>query len=101
MDWGKDFLVWHSDQFPRYAAPSMHFSLGAIALRHILAYGGAGYFPAQVVASDIAAGKLFQVHAAPQFLRPSHLVFSTSSLSEVTKAALDSLRATAAVDAAA
>jgi len=99
VDWGKDFLVWHSDQFPRYAAPSMHFSLGAIALRHILAHGGAGYFPAQVVAGDIAAEKLFPVYGAPQFLRPSHLVYSASNLSDVTKVALESLRATAAVDA--
>ena len=101
VDWGPDFGAWHSDQFPRYSAPGVHVSLGALGLPHILEYGGAGYFPARVVANEIAAGRLFPVRAAPQFVRPAHVIYPTEGNTEARAAALDSLRAATAVDAAA
>jgi DNA-binding transcriptional LysR family regulator len=100
VDWGPDFDSWHSDQFPDYDAAGLHVSLGALGLKHILANGGAGYFPARVVAADIAARKLFPVNAAPQFLRPAHVISPAEGASEVTAIALASLRAAAAVEAA-
>ena len=54
VDWGPDFDAWHTDQFPKYSAPGLHVSLGALGLRHIRDHGGAGYFPARVVATHIA-----------------------------------------------
>ena len=101
VDWGPDFGAWHADQFPRYTAPGMHVSLGALGLRHILAQGGAGYFPERVVAGEVAAGTLFPVRAAPQFVRPAHVIYPTEGASEVRHAAMESLRAATAVDAAA
>lgn len=101
VDWGHDFGAWHSDQFPGYTAPGLHVSLGALGLRHILRHGGAGYFPARIVASDIAAGKLFPVRAAPQFVRPAHVIYPAEGQTDVRTAALESLRAATAVDAAA
>ncbi len=101
VDWGPDFGAWHSDQFPGYIAPGLHVSLGALGLRHILDYGGAGYFPARVVAGEIAATKLFPVRAAPQFVRPAHVIYPSDSISDARTAALESLRAATAVDAAA
>ncbi len=101
VDWGPDFGAWHSDQFPRYIAPGLHVSLGALGLRHILEHGGAGYFPARVVAGEIAAGKLFPVQGAPQFVRPAHVIYPVEATSEARDAALESLRRETAVDAAA
>jgi DNA-binding transcriptional LysR family regulator len=101
VDWGHDFAAWHSDQFPGYTAPGLHVSLGALGLRHILSNGGAGYFPARIVAKDIAAGTLFPVRAAPQFVRPAHVIYPVEGESDVRRAALESLRAATAVDAAA
>jgi len=101
VDWGPDFDAWHSDQFPRFLSPGLHVSLGALGLSHILEHGGAGYFPARVVAAEVAAGRLFPVHAAPQFVRPVHLIYPNEGQVDVRTAALESLRAAAAVDAAA
>jgi DNA-binding transcriptional LysR family regulator len=92
VDWGPDFDAWHSDQFPDYDAPGLHVSLGALGLKHILANGGAGYFPARVVAPEIATGKLHPVSKAPQFLRPAHIIAPSEGVSEFTVAALTSLR---------
>ncbi len=100
VDWGPDFGAWHSDQFPRYTSPGLHVSLGALGLRHILSHGGAGYFPARVVAPEIAGHTLFPVHGAPQFLRPAHVIYATEGGTEHRTAALESLRAATAVDAA-
>ena len=99
VDWGPDFDTWHSDQFPDYAAAGLHVSLGALGLRHILANGGAGYFPARVVAAEIAGATLHGIATAPQFLRPVHVIAAAGGLSESTAGALASLRAAAAVEA--
>lgn len=98
VDWGPDFEAWHSDQFPQYGAPALHVSLGTLGFRHILANGGAGYFLARVVAGEVAQNKLFPVKGAPQFVRPAHLIYPAESENEARLAALESLRAAAAVD---
>lgn len=100
VDWGEDFEAWHSDQFPQYSAPGLHVSLGALGLRHILSRGGAGYFPERVVAPEVAGARLFPVAGAPQFVRPAHVIYPAEGESEVRAAALQSLRAAVAVDAA-
>lgn len=100
VDWGEDFEAWHSDQFPQYSAPALHVSLGALGLRHILSRGGAGYFPERVVAPEVASERLFPVSNAPQFVRPAHVIYPAEGESEVRAAALQSLRAAVAVDAA-
>ena len=100
VDWGPDFDAWHSAQFPRYSAAGLYVSLGALGLKHILVHGGAGYFPARVVADDVARKNLHPVHNAPEFVRPAHLIYAQDAANEVRTAALDSLRAAVAVDAA-
>lgn len=99
VDWGPDFDAWHSSQFPRYSAAGLHVSLGALGLKHILDHGGGGYFPARVVAAELAKQTLFHVRNAPQFVRPAHVIYPQESGSAVRAAALESLRAAVAVDA--
>ncbi len=99
VDWGPDFDAWHSDHYPDYNAARFHVSLGSLGLRYILAHGGAGYFPARVIAADMKAGKLHTVANVPQFLRPAHVISPSESASEITTVALASLRAIAAVEA--
>ena len=101
VDWGPDFDAWHSERFPEGGAPGLHVSLGALGLKHILDFGGAGYFPARVVAAEIAAGRLFAVPAAPRFMRPVHLIYQGQGLSDAANMALMSLRAAAAEASAA
>lgn len=100
VDWGPDFDAWHSAQFPRYSAAGLHVSLGALGLKHILVHGGAGYFPARVVSEELARKILYPVHNAPEFVRPAHVIYAVEAESAVRAAALDSLRAAVAVDAA-
>ena len=92
VDWGPDFDAWHSDQFPQYHGAGLNVSLGALGFRHVLTNGGAGYFPARVVAPEIAAHRLFPIIGAPQFLRPFHVIYPAGGLSESTMDALASLR---------
>jgi DNA-binding transcriptional LysR family regulator len=101
VDWGPDFDAWHSERFPGGDAPGLHVSLGALGLKHILDFGGAGYFPARVVAPEIAAGRLFPVPGAPKFMRPVHIIYQAQGLSDVAAMALMSLRAAAAEASAA
>jgi DNA-binding transcriptional LysR family regulator len=92
VDWGPDFDAWHSDQYPQYQGAGLHVSLGALGFRHIQDYGGAGFFPARVVAQEIAAKRLFPVAKAPRFLRPAHVIFPAEGLNDAGNAALTSLR---------
>jgi len=100
VDWGPDFDAWHSAQFPRYSAAGLHVSLGALGLKHILAHGGAGYFPARVVAGELSRGLLHPVRQAPEFVRPAHVIFALDAESGIRAAALESLRAAVLADAA-
>lgn len=100
VDWGPDFDAWHSAQFPGYSAAGLYVSLGALGLKHILVHGGAGYFPARVVAEDVARKNLHPVRNAPEFVRPAHLIYAPDAANEVRTAALESLRAAVAVDGA-
>lgn len=101
VDWGRDFAAWHSDQFPDFGAPGLHVSLGALGLSHILARGGAGYFPRRLVAADVAAGRLHLIVGQPEFVRPAHIIYPSDSSNEAAGLALESLRAAVKQDRAA
>ncbi|MCB2106563.1 MAG: LysR family transcriptional regulator [Rhodobacteraceae bacterium] len=92
VDWGRDFAMWHSDNFPGLNAPGVSVSLGAIGLKYILARGGAGYFPEKVVADELANKKLFRVDGHPHFLRPTHIIYPSDSINPFLSNALASLR---------
>jgi DNA-binding transcriptional LysR family regulator len=99
VDWGPDFDAWHSDQFPQYRGAGLNVSLGALGFHHVMTNGGAGYFPARVVAPEIAAHRLFPIIGAPQFLRPFHVIYPADGLSESTTDALASLREATRIEA--
>lgn len=73
VDWGPAFAINHRAAFPDFAAAPVTISLGPLALTHILAVGGSGYFRAGAVAPFLADGRLRLVKGAPAF---SHSIYA-------------------------
>ncbi|MGB0749564.1 MAG: LysR family transcriptional regulator [Magnetospiraceae bacterium] len=93
VDWGPEFRLAYVNAFPDIDPPTLSVSHGPLGLHHILNNGGSGYFPLRNVAGYLDAGTLHRVAAAPQFSRPSYLVFPESrEKDERFKTALQGLR---------
>lgn len=75
VDWGPDFHADHAAAFPEIETPALTVGLGAIALAHIVAAGGSGYFPIRIVTEPLQAGVLTQVPGAPEFARRAFVVW--------------------------
>jgi DNA-binding transcriptional LysR family regulator len=96
VDWGPEFQKFHIERFPNVGLPGLQTDLGACAVEHILEAGGAGYFPAPVVAPLLSAGRLHAVQGAPRFVTPIYAVYRELHAGEALRIALDGLRAIAA-----
>lgn len=86
VDWGDTFRAQHSQAFPETPAPKLSVALGAIGLEHILKHGGSGYFMEETVSPLIAEGRLHRVANAPEFERPTYLVYQTEPIDEELQA---------------
>ncbi|NBA95484.1 LysR family transcriptional regulator [Pseudomonas sp. R5(2019)] len=75
IDWGPEFASKHSAAFPDFLGPGLSANIGWLGLTHILAYGGAGYFPLRLVKHELAAGRLHRHPGAPDFRLPAYLVY--------------------------
>lgn len=100
VDWGPEFRSAHGRAFPDMQTPSVAVGIGALGLQHILANGGSGYFPARVVRSSLADGRLHLVAGAPEFHRPAFLVYPVQEEQpEWQRTALQGLRWVASLEA--
>lgn len=75
VDWGPEFAAKHSATFPEFTGPALSTNIGWIGLQHILASGGAGYFPRRLVARHIAEGRLFELEDAAYFQIEAYVVY--------------------------
>jgi DNA-binding transcriptional LysR family regulator len=75
VDWGPEFFARHSASFPEFLGPALAANIGWLALQHILANGGSGYFPERLVRSYLARRRLFRVPRATDFSLPAYIVF--------------------------
>ena len=99
VDWGPEYRAAHSQAFPNLAVPAISVGLGALGLQHILANGGAGYFPMRVVRSMIAEGRLYPVAGSPEFRRPAYMVYPDGEgQAEGLSVALEGLRHIASLE---
>jgi len=99
VDWGPEYRAAHSQSFPDLKTPAVSVGLGALGLQHILANGGAGYFPMRVVRPLLAEGRLFHVPGSPEFRRPAFLVYpSQEEQPEWIRTALQGLRFVASLE---
>lgn len=96
VDWGPEFRAEHAAAFPGASFPALSVSHATLAMAHILAQGGSGYFPERLVRAHIKKGRLHRVKRAPWFSRPAFAVYPEASLADATfTAALNGLHAIA------
>ncbi|MED5608305.1 MULTISPECIES: LysR family transcriptional regulator [Pseudomonas] len=98
IDWGEEFRRQHDAALPDRAHAATRFSLGPLALQHLLQCGGSGYFRTRVVHSYLQAGVLERVPLAPEFIYPTYLVYSREKDSPALQNALAILREVVAED---
>lgn len=99
VDWGPEFFAHHSLAFPDYTGAALSVNVGWLGLQHVLANGGAGYFPARLVREYEQLGRLHRVPEAPEFRLPAYLCFASAADNAALTLALDTVRKVA-VDAA-
>ncbi|WP_287172416.1 LysR family transcriptional regulator [Mesorhizobium sp.] len=69
VDWGETFRAQHSMHFPGVFSHKLTIRSSAVAMDHILANGGSGYFLAESVTQHVKCGRLHLVEGAPRFQR--------------------------------
>jgi DNA-binding transcriptional LysR family regulator len=92
VDWGPEFDAKHSARFPDYAGPALSLNTGWLALQHIMAVGGSGYFQERLVRGLVAEGRLVLHEDAPTFALPAYVVHSADEASKALNLALQTLR---------
>lgn len=65
VNWSTSFVSQHANAFPDAPEPRLRVSLGPLAHSLLLSIGGAAYLPQQMVETDLTAGRLFKIAAAP------------------------------------
>lgn len=96
VDWGPEFHAHHSKAFPDYTGAALTVNTGWLGLQHVLANGGAGYFPMRLTRALELAGRVHRVADAPAFRLPAYLCFATKMQAEPLALALDTIRRVAA-----
>ncbi len=96
VDWGPEFHAHHSNAFPDCTGSGLAVNIGWLGLQHVLASGGAGYFPARLTRALELAGRVHRVADAPDFRLPAYLCFATKMQTEALTLAVDTIRRVAA-----
>jgi hypothetical protein len=65
--------------------------IGWLGIQLILSNSGSCFLQSRMPRSLILAGRLHQVHKAPEFLHPSYMVFPREADSEVMQQAIEGL----------
>ena len=92
VDWGPEFFAQHCLAFPNFVGAALTVNIGWLGLRHVLAHGGTGYFPARTLREHESRGHLHRVPGAPQFHLPAYLCYATKVASEPLALALETIR---------
>ncbi|MCR8725821.1 LysR family transcriptional regulator [Frigidibacter sp. ROC022] len=97
VDWGPEFLRFHSQVLPDLTNPGLTFRLGAMAVDYIVRRNYAAYLPARYVKRHIDAGQLHLVPEAPRFPYPVWSVWRDDlepDVAEITQFELNRVVAT-------
>lgn len=97
VDWGETFRAQHSMHFPGVFSHKLTIPSSAVAMEHILANDGSGYFLAASADPHLKAGRLHLVEGAPRFQRSVFVAVRIDVIApESIQTAVDALRATIA-----
>jgi len=100
IEWGPEFYARHSASFPDFIGPALTANIGWLGLRHILEYGGSGYFPVRHVRRHLKEGRLTCMQGAPDFALPAYAVYPADSDPDLFGTALGAMRDLAAAEPA-
>lgn len=93
VDWGAEFLGYHSLAFPNFSGSRLAANVGWLGLQHMLASGGTGYFPARLIRDSES---LYRVANTPEFRIQAYLCFPSRIESAALERAVATIRQTAA-----
>jgi DNA-binding transcriptional LysR family regulator len=96
VDWGPEFYAQHSVSFPDFIGPALSANIGWLGLQHVLANGGAGYFPIRVIKPHLETGRLSVVAGTLEFTLQAYLVYPAETASDALQIALEGIREVAA-----
>jgi DNA-binding transcriptional LysR family regulator len=96
VDWGPEFANQHSAAFPEFNGAGLTTNIGWLGLQHIIAYGGAGYFPLRLVKNELSTGHLHRLIEVPAFTLPAYLVYLSDCDPETVGVAVQIIRNSAA-----
>ena len=91
VDWGPDFRAQHDRAFPELRDAGTFIALGPLALRYLLAIGGAGYFRTRAVEPHLHSGALHRVEDVPTFSYSVYAAFSRRSDRELLDWSLEQI----------
>ncbi|WP_286222770.1 LysR family transcriptional regulator [Marinobacter apostichopi] len=91
VDWGPHFRQQHDAAFPENARPRLTFNLGPLAIQHLLAHGGSGYFRTRVAQPYLESGLLERVEDAPEFSYPAYLVYPRAGEASTLRTIVESI----------
>ena len=92
VDWGPEFHVKHSMNFPDFGTPALVVGIAWLGLQHILSFGGSGYFPNRLVRPYVESGQLTEMGDAPTFALPAYMVYATDGDMDSLGTALGAMR---------
>ncbi len=95
IDWGPEFQVDHSLNFPDLVTPGLYMEIGSLGLKYLLQNRASAYLPRRLVQQPLAEGRLRLVPQAPAFHYPAYVVYPVAGNPEVLRLVLGNLRSAA------
>jgi LysR family transcriptional regulator, flagellar master operon regulator len=95
IDWGPEFQVDHSLNFPDLVTPGLFMEIGSLGLKYLLENQASAYLPRRLVQRPLAEGKLKLVPGVPAFHYPAYVVYPVAGDAGVIDLVLQNLRSAA------
>lgn len=92
VEWGTAFEIQHAQHYPDLEPPPQVVNIGWLALQLILCNGGSSYLPVRMTHDLVAAGRLYEVGAAPRYTLPAYAVYPKVTDNPAVTTAMDGLR---------
>lgn len=100
IDWGPEFQVDHSLNFPDLVTPGLYMEIGSLGLKYLLQNRASAYLPRRLVQQPLAEGRLKLVPQAPAFHYPAYVVYPAAGEPAIIDLVLKNLRSVARQTAA-
>jgi DNA-binding transcriptional LysR family regulator len=96
VDWGPDFQQDHAAAYPELTNTGLHLDLGSVSIEYLLTNEASAYFPARIVKTHVARGRLRLPKRARRFVYPVYVVYPEARDEEAYEPIIEGLREAAA-----